>query len=194
MAHGDSVRGRPSRTGPGCYDPQRHNDSDERYTPRYLIEWARSTMGGIDLDPASCELANSRLVEAEDWFGIEDDSLDQQWHGRVWMNPPWSYKQKLFIMKLLDELDYGHVDQYVVLAPLNLTSWTCAKICRFSKITFLEIGPHTRKDSLYFLTPSGDRVMAGGLQSCALFLGGPELDVKSVTSPPGNWMRAEFWV
>src|SRR6266496_3292476 len=38
--------------------------SNEWYTPEYLVEAARETMGKIDLDPASCDYAN-RIIKAE---------------------------------------------------------------------------------------------------------------------------------
>jgi hypothetical protein len=64
---------------------QHSSGSNEWYTPPEFIEAARSTMGGIDLDP--CRLAN-RIVKATRYFTIEQNGLAQVWSGRVFLNPP----------------------------------------------------------------------------------------------------------
>lgn len=77
--------------------------SVEWYSPPWIVERARSLMGGIDLDPASCADAQ-RLVRAERWFDREaahgpDGSVPRAdktcalspevtWAGRVYLNPP----------------------------------------------------------------------------------------------------------
>jgi hypothetical protein len=33
--------------------------NDERYSPLWIVEGARKVMGAIDLDPASCSVANA---------------------------------------------------------------------------------------------------------------------------------------
>lgn len=83
--------------------------SNERYTPAKYIEAARTVLGGIDLDPASCERAN-RLVRAGRYFTEDNDGLKQYWSGRVWMNPPYGKtngksNQGLWLTKLLDDYD-----------------------------------------------------------------------------------------
>lgn len=64
-----------------------NSGNNEWYTPPKFIELARQVMGGIDLDPATSEVAN-RVVQAPKIFTAEDDGRAQQWSGRVWMNPP----------------------------------------------------------------------------------------------------------
>lgn len=63
--------------------------SDEWYTPRHVIEAARTVLGGIDLDPASCATAQE-VVQASTYYTKEQDGLSLPWFGRVWLNPPYS--------------------------------------------------------------------------------------------------------
>lgn len=67
--------------------PQHSNQTNEHYSPTRPVEAARAVMGAIDLDPASCALANE-TVRASAFFSKLDDGLKQKWHGRVWLNPP----------------------------------------------------------------------------------------------------------
>ena len=67
-----------------------HNSGcNEWYTPSHIIELARSAMGDIDLDPASCGTANI-IVGATRYFTDVENGLNQTWSGRVWLNPPYS--------------------------------------------------------------------------------------------------------
>jgi hypothetical protein len=66
----------------------RHSfESSEHYTPPFIVEPARVTLGAFDLDPASCVEAN-RWIRAEGIFLCEDDGFTQSWWGRVFLNPP----------------------------------------------------------------------------------------------------------
>lgn len=63
------------------------------YTHELMIDAAHESMGGIDLDPASCRTANCGVlgykgVRAKTFFGLREDGLLQKWHGNVWLNPP----------------------------------------------------------------------------------------------------------
>ena len=77
--------------------------NNEWYTPPEIIEAARTVLGDIDLDPASCDMAQ-RTVQATTYYSKEDDGLAQQWAGRVWLNPPYS-KPLPFIDKLIGSKD-----------------------------------------------------------------------------------------
>lgn len=63
--------------------------SDEWYTPASVIDRVHEVLGDIDLDPTSNEYAN-RYVKAKTIFTKEDSCLDHNWHGNIFMNPPFS--------------------------------------------------------------------------------------------------------
>ncbi len=60
----------------------------EWYTPPALIERARSVLGGIDLDPASNDIAQ-QWIQASTYYTAET-LLQSPWAGRVWLNPPFN--------------------------------------------------------------------------------------------------------
>jgi len=83
----------------------------EYYTPPAIIEAACLVMGTIDLDPASSVAANER-VKAVRIFTEQDDGLNQEWHGRVWMNHPFGKKMNAkWIAKLGEEYRSGRVQE-----------------------------------------------------------------------------------
>jgi hypothetical protein len=88
--------------------------SYEWYTPAKYVEAARRVLGVIDLDPASCAEAN-KVVKAGKFFTKDDDGLQQQWRGRVWMNPPYCGKAGDFVTKLIAEYEAGNVTAAIVL-------------------------------------------------------------------------------
>jgi N6-adenosine-specific RNA methylase IME4 len=96
----------------------------EWYTPASYVETARLVLGEIDLDPASCEHAQ-RVVKAQRFYTVDTDGLDKQWHGRVWLNPPYAGELiAAFAKKLLDELERGNVTAAIMLTNgYTDTSW-----------------------------------------------------------------------
>ena len=79
----------------------KHNSGNQEwYTPEWIIEAARLTMGRIDLDPASNPIANE-WIRATQYFTQEQDGLLQPWSGCVWLNPPYANRlMNRFIEKL----------------------------------------------------------------------------------------------
>jgi DNA N-6-adenine-methyltransferase Dam/ParB-like nuclease family protein len=61
----------------------------EWYTPAAILDAARSVLGAIDLDPASC-IEAQQTVNATTYYTDETDGLAQHWTGRVWLNPPYA--------------------------------------------------------------------------------------------------------
>lgn len=96
----------------------------ERYTPAFYIEKAREVMGAIDLDPASSEYAQ-RTVRATQYFTIDDDGLAREWHGRVWLNPPYHRElAPLFIEKLIAEYNAFRIESAILLTNNSTdTGW-----------------------------------------------------------------------
>jgi len=108
----------------------------EWYTPEAYIEAARLVMDTIDMDPASCKMANE-VVNAKTFFDKDDDGLAQEWKGTLWLNPPFKADlAKAFVHKLCESHKAKDVPQAVLLTNNNTdTKWwheaadTCAAIC-----------------------------------------------------------------
>jgi hypothetical protein len=111
----------------------------ERYTPAPYVEAVRQVLGEIDLDPASCVQAQ-KTVKAKKFFTLKDDGLKQQWHGRVFLNPP--YQPQLgpaFIDKLISELEPGRVTAAILLVNNSSdTSWFRTAASKCSAICFTQ--------------------------------------------------------
>ena len=93
----------------------------EWYTPSTIIEAARRTMHGIDLDPASSTEAQ-QWIKAGSYYTKEDDGLLLPWDGKVWLNPPYSAGLiGLFVDKLLSE---SGIEQAIVIVNNGTeTTW-----------------------------------------------------------------------
>ncbi|WP_262965158.1 DNA N-6-adenine-methyltransferase [Methylobacter psychrophilus] len=88
-----------------------NSGENEWYTPERFIEAARLTMGQIDLDPASSDTAQ-KVVQATTYYTKNDNGLDYDWAGNIWLNPPYSSPDTyLFVDKLLE----SNAHQWIVL-------------------------------------------------------------------------------
>jgi len=109
---------------------------NEWSTPSIYIEAARSVMASIDLDPATNERAQA-IIKATIFYTAETNGLQHEWHGRVWLNPPYSNGlMQQFIKKFLDEFEAGRILEAIVLTHNNTdTAWwqslanKCAAVC-----------------------------------------------------------------
>jgi hypothetical protein len=74
----------PVRELPHFAAPRSAKSSDEWYTPDSLV----AALGEFDLDPATSHQRGRQV--ARHFFTVAEDGLTQPWHGRVWLNPPFS--------------------------------------------------------------------------------------------------------
>lgn len=112
-----------------------NSGNNEWYTPADYIEAAREVMGGIDVDPASNDIAQE-TVKAKIYYTAETNGLDKQWNGNVWMNPP--YASDLigrFVDKLIQELP--NIKQAIVLVNnATETEWFNKMIVKAKAVCF----------------------------------------------------------
>lgn len=115
------------------------SESNEYYTPAPYVEAARQVMGAIDLDPASCEIAQ-RTIKASKYYTEQDNGLAQEWTGRVWMNPPYGKvgnesSQGYWARILLEQHEAGNVTEAIFLVKAAVgyewfeTLWDQLPVC-----------------------------------------------------------------
>lgn len=91
----------------------------EWYTPKEIIEAARATMGGIDLDPASCESAN-RIVKATTYYTAPDFTVVDEINGLpVRLYADWGGLARPFFGRMFQNHPFGN--------PENACSPDCKK-------------------------------------------------------------------
>lgn len=148
--------------------------NNEWYTPAPFIEAARAVMGRIDLDPASCDYAN-RTVQAAVFYSQEDDGLSSEWHGNVWLNPPYGRdegesNQAVWSRRLMDEYAAGRVKQAILLVNAVPGNGWFVPLKRFpicfpdARIRFYneetEAGQPTHSNALIYFGPNRDQFEA----------------------------------
>jgi DNA N-6-adenine-methyltransferase (Dam) len=110
-------------------------------------------------------------VQAKHFYTKKDNGLEKEWHGNVFLNPP--YKQpfiRQFVDKLLEEIAAGHVKQAIMLTHnYTDTKWFRAAATICSAVCF------TNKTDVYpsrtkFETPDGEK--ASPTQGQAFFFFG----------------------
>ena len=81
-------------------------------------------MEKIDLDPASSDYAQE-WIKAMNYYTIQSDGLNKDWHGNIWLNPPYSQPLILqFIKKAKQEIESGNIKQLIMLTNNSTdTEW-----------------------------------------------------------------------
>lgn len=124
----DPVKKKPPITN------RRDGANYEWYTPQKYVSAVRDVLGGIDFDPTSCEKANE-TVKAEKFLTADDDTLNANWSGRVFMNPP-------FTQPLIEQLVDKFVNEYSVgnIAAGIVLTHNCTETDWFIKLAQMSAG------------------------------------------------------
>lgn len=109
---------------------------NEWYTPESIIALVREVLGDINVDPASNDEAN-KVVRAQTYYTEADSGLDHEWHGKIWLNPPYSRDMMpKFVDKLVLEHEAGNCRESIMVSHNNTdTAWfqkiakSCNAVC-----------------------------------------------------------------
>ena len=142
-------------------------ETSEQYTPLEVVEAVREVLDGIDLDPATSELANKR-IQATNIFTAEDgvETFERMWSGNVFLNPPGGKKMvvkgtgfnsnpALFWAKLMYDWNQGHVNAAIVLGFTIEVLQTTQSLAEFPMLRFPFCVPRKR---LSFDVPRREKI------------------------------------
>ncbi|PSQ59078.1 hypothetical protein BRD18_04245 [Halobacteriales archaeon SW_7_71_33] len=136
-------------------------DSDvggEFATPEWLWRPLAHAVGGFDLDPASgveaTPIADKRYTGPPDGT----DGLAAEWHGRVWLNPPYGRGlNRDWGETALAECRSGRVTSLTALVPLSSgTEWFHETYTRLAETLTLVDPPGDGTRRVRFEVPAGD--------------------------------------
>jgi len=140
-----------------------NSGENEWYTPQEILEAARSAMGSIDLDPASCDTAQAN-VRAKRYYAIEDDGLSKKWRGNVWLNPPYGKDViGLFSSKVVAERE-RYKQAVVLVNNATETAW-------FSEIASVASAICFTRGRVKFLDKSGKSANTPVQGQAVLYIG-----------------------
>jgi ParB family chromosome partitioning protein len=130
------------------------NKNNEWYTPVKVLCKVREVLGEIDIDPASCALAQEKVM-AKEYYTEENSGLLVPWEGKVFCNPPYSASLiKKFTGKFTDEAASGSMTEGIILTNSGTdTLWNQNLICFTQAYTIGRIS---------FVDPEGNSLGKGG--------------------------------
>jgi ParB family chromosome partitioning protein len=109
-----------------------------------------------------------QTVKAETFFTPEDDGLAKEWHGNVWLNPPYHRElQPLFVDKLVAEVKACRVKQAIMLTNNSTDTEWFRKAAEAANAICFTYG------RVAFTTPGGEEVAP--TQGQAFFYFGPNV-------------------
>lgn len=147
---------------------------DDWQTPLELVR----ALGAFDLDPcANCQ-APTRLATCG--FTAADNGLEQPWHGRVWLNPPYGAEARRWIARLV-----AHGNGIALIPPRVGAKWFHETVLdTFDSILFL-------KGRIAFLDPAtGFPVKGNNADSIFVAYGDENTAALAASGLPGKLWRA----
>lgn len=94
---------------------------DDWRTPLDLYRAVSRTWGPFTLDAAASDA--NHLAPA--WYTVDDNALEQDWPGTVWVNPPYGRELARWADKAISEVRAGHSERVVMLVPARPdTNWS----------------------------------------------------------------------
>jgi len=100
-------------------DAATKQETDEWSSPRELVEPLAESVDEFDLDPCS-GAETSPFASAT--YTEDDDGLSQEWHGNVWVNPPYS-QMKQWTEKAIAEIENTKTIFYLCKGDSSTTWW-----------------------------------------------------------------------
>ena len=98
------------------------SESSEWTTPEIIINKTIELFGEIDLDP--CSNPDFPNVLAKNHFTKKEDGLSKDWHGKIYMNPPYGNEIKNWINHLYKQFEKGNIEEAIALTPSRTdTKW-----------------------------------------------------------------------
>lgn len=108
-------------TTQGALAPLMTSNSADWHTPAAIMDATVKLLGVIDVDPCA---EPARAVPARVHFTEKEDGLSREWHGRVYMNPPYGDAIIAWVQKLCEQYTIGNVVEAVALVPARTdTAW-----------------------------------------------------------------------
>lgn len=147
--------------------------TDTWLTPPEIVR----ALGRFDLDP--CCPPVMPWPTAHRMLNERDDGLATPWHGRVWLNPPYSREAVKWLRKLAD-----HGSGTALVFARTETSWFFETIWRkATAILFLE-------GRIHFHLPDGARAKANaGAPSCLVAYGEHDAYLLRISGIEGYYVR-----
>jgi hypothetical protein len=144
-------------------------------TPKHIID----ALGPFDLDP--CQSATQPWPCANKGYVWPVDGLREPWHGRVWLNPPYSVHAAEWLAKLA-----RHGQGTALIFARTETAMFFAHVWRAaSAVLFLE-------GRLYFHYPDGRRADANaGGPSCLVAYGRADVEKLAASDLAGHLVRLD---
>lgn len=107
--------------------------SDHWSTPQHIVDMLAADYGPFDLDPC----CRPETAKAPEFYTSTEDGLARFWHGRVWLNPPFS-KPAPWLEKAYCETREGRCSVVVAILPVRTdTRWFHNLVKGVAEVRFL---------------------------------------------------------